>query len=191
MSVPSRLRFEVLRRDNHACRYCGAAAPGARLHVDHVVPEALGGPTTPDNLVTACEDCNQGKASTSPGEHLVADVAEDAVRWARAMQAAAEAAEAERAQLEQYRDSFLEEWQRWTYNDRGQRRTVELPGNWRSALVDVYRSGLTRADLADAVDVALGRRGVAEPFAYFLGVTRQLASQRQAVAAELLRRGAV
>ncbi|MEU5976310.1 hypothetical protein [Streptomyces sp. NPDC047315] len=25
MAVSKRLRYEILRRDNHACRYCGAA----------------------------------------------------------------------------------------------------------------------------------------------------------------------
>lgn len=29
MAVSKRTRYEVLRRDNHACRYCGARAPEA------------------------------------------------------------------------------------------------------------------------------------------------------------------
>jgi 5-methylcytosine-specific restriction endonuclease McrA len=33
------------------------------LHVDHVVPVAAGGTTTEDNLLTACEECNLGKAA--------------------------------------------------------------------------------------------------------------------------------
>ncbi|MET7395598.1 HNH endonuclease [Dactylosporangium sp. NPDC005572] len=63
MSVPKRLRFEVFRRDGFRCRYCGATPDEAQLRPDHVVPEALGGKTEPTNLVTACEDCNAGKAS--------------------------------------------------------------------------------------------------------------------------------
>jgi len=31
MAVSKRLRFEILRRDDHACRYCGATAPEAKL----------------------------------------------------------------------------------------------------------------------------------------------------------------
>jgi hypothetical protein len=40
-------------------------APSARvvLHVDHVVPLATGGATTEDNLLTACDECNLGKAT--------------------------------------------------------------------------------------------------------------------------------
>ena len=33
-----------------------------RANVDYVVPWKLGGPTNPDNLVTACWSCNYGKA---------------------------------------------------------------------------------------------------------------------------------
>lgn len=57
------LRFDVFIRDNFRCRYCGVSVDnGAILHVDHVVPESKGGPTTMDNLVTACIDCNLGKS---------------------------------------------------------------------------------------------------------------------------------
>lgn len=88
-TVPRSLRFQVLRRDNHACRYCGATAPDARLTVDHVTPVALGGTNDPSNLVTACADCNAGKAATPPDAALVQQVAEDAMRWARARAQAA------------------------------------------------------------------------------------------------------
>jgi thioredoxin-like negative regulator of GroEL len=32
------------------------------LHADHVIAESKGGPTTLENLVTACMDCNLGKS---------------------------------------------------------------------------------------------------------------------------------
>lgn len=67
MAVSKRLRFEILRRDNHTCRYCGASAPATPLRVDHVVPAALGGSDHPSNLVTSCEPCNSGKTSTIVG----------------------------------------------------------------------------------------------------------------------------
>jgi 5-methylcytosine-specific restriction endonuclease McrA len=38
MAVSKRTRYEVLRRDNHACRYCGGIAPDVILTVDHVTP---------------------------------------------------------------------------------------------------------------------------------------------------------
>jgi hypothetical protein len=58
------LRFKVLRGDDFACVYCGRRAPEVVLHLDHTVPWAAGGPTTLDNLRTACSDCNLGKGTT-------------------------------------------------------------------------------------------------------------------------------
>lgn len=57
----ARQRFDVLARDSFKCRYCGRAAPEVVLHVDHVIPLALGGADSEANLVTACFDCNEGK----------------------------------------------------------------------------------------------------------------------------------
>ena len=42
MSVSRRLRFEILRRDNYTCCYCGAKSPDVTLAVDHVLPVTLG-----------------------------------------------------------------------------------------------------------------------------------------------------
>lgn len=68
MAVSKRTRFEVLRRDDYTCRYCRSTENP--LTIDHVVPEALGGGNDPSNLVAACRDCNAGKSSTSPDEHV-------------------------------------------------------------------------------------------------------------------------
>lgn len=85
MAVSKRLRYEVLRRDNHACRYCGATAPDVKLNVDHVIPTSLGGPDKPTNLVTACADYNAGKTSSMPNATAVADVDQDTLLRALAM----------------------------------------------------------------------------------------------------------
>lgn len=72
--VSKRLRFEVLRRDNFRCVYCGATPAESELHLDHVVPRALGGQDTPENLAASCADCNAGKSSTAPTPEMVAAV---------------------------------------------------------------------------------------------------------------------
>jgi hypothetical protein len=56
------LRFEVFKRDCFKCQYCGAEAPGAVLHVDHIEPVAKGGTNEITNLITSCEPCNNGKS---------------------------------------------------------------------------------------------------------------------------------
>lgn len=37
------IRFEVFKRDNFTCQYCGAKAPDVILEVDHINPVKLGG----------------------------------------------------------------------------------------------------------------------------------------------------
>ena len=57
--IPPVNRREVLRRDHHTCQYCGS---NKRLTLDHVIPLSKGGQHTWNNVVTACERCNQHKS---------------------------------------------------------------------------------------------------------------------------------
>lgn len=61
-SLSKKLRFEILKRDNFTCQYCGRAAPEVKLHVDHIKPVAKGGTNHHANLIAACIDCNYGKS---------------------------------------------------------------------------------------------------------------------------------
>lgn len=61
--IGKKLRFEVFKRDKFTCQYCGAKAPDAVLHADHLHPVAKGGLNEILNLVTACESCNSGKGA--------------------------------------------------------------------------------------------------------------------------------
>lgn len=60
-SIPIGLRFELLRRDNFTCVYCGRSAPEVVLQIDHVIPWSQVKEHNIDNLVTSCRDCNLGK----------------------------------------------------------------------------------------------------------------------------------
>jgi 5-methylcytosine-specific restriction endonuclease McrA len=61
------IKMYVRARDRYICVYCGERFP-TRLEVDHVVPRSRGGPTTPDNLVASCHDCNQRKGNQTAAE---------------------------------------------------------------------------------------------------------------------------
>lgn len=61
--VTPKIRFEVLKRDNFTCQYCGAHGEGVVLEVDHIIPISKGGTSDMGNLITACFDCNRGKGS--------------------------------------------------------------------------------------------------------------------------------
>ncbi|AES80830.1 putative HNH nuclease [Medicago truncatula] len=55
-------RKNILFRDNYTCQYCSSHE---NLTIDHVVPAALGGEWTWENLVTACSKCNSKKGRKS------------------------------------------------------------------------------------------------------------------------------
>lgn len=55
------LRFDVLKRDNFTCQYCGRKPPEVILETDHIIPISEGGETSKDNLITSCRECNRGK----------------------------------------------------------------------------------------------------------------------------------
>ena len=81
--VPRRFRRQVTNtflfaRDGYRCQYCGRHKGVLRgrefLTRDHVVPMSRGGENTWENVVTACSQCNNRKASHLPeecGMHLL------------------------------------------------------------------------------------------------------------------------
>ncbi|MGZ6696092.1 MAG: HNH endonuclease [Solirubrobacteraceae bacterium] len=58
--VPRELRQAVFARDGGRCAECGAAFD---LQYDHVIPLALGGADTVENLQLLCAPCNQAKGA--------------------------------------------------------------------------------------------------------------------------------
>ena len=60
-------RRNLYRRDDYTCHYCGRRPRSDQLTIDHVVPRSLGGRTTWENCVVACEDCNKRKGNRPPG----------------------------------------------------------------------------------------------------------------------------
>jgi len=60
-NISKKLRFEIFKRDEFICQYCGDTPPRVVLEVDHVQPVCEGGNNDEDNLITSCFDCNRGK----------------------------------------------------------------------------------------------------------------------------------
>jgi 5-methylcytosine-specific restriction endonuclease McrA len=59
--LPRDVRLAVWRRDRGRCRECGS---GFDLQYDHVIPLALGGASSVDNLQLLCADCNRAKGTS-------------------------------------------------------------------------------------------------------------------------------
>jgi len=183
VAISKRLRFEILRRDNHTCRYCGASAPDVKLVIDHVIPDVLGGKTEPANLVAACEPCNSGKTSVAPGAPLVDDVAQDAFRWGRAMELAASLDYRSREMRDGCREDFLAAWNNWVFGFKNER--WELPVDWPTTIDRLYEAGLNTDDIEDAVDVSMRAFNVRDRWRYFCGVAWKAVARRHELAATI------
>lgn len=165
IQIGKRLRFEIFKRDEFTCVYCGAHPPQALLEVDHVHPVAEGGENDEDNLVTACFDCNRGKAAV-PLSNVPQPLAEKA----------AEVAERE-AQLRAYYEILQAKKDRkddelWAIADIFMERYGD-DSILRSRLASI-RMFLDRLDYFDVVEAmeAATRRMYSKTaaFRYFCGV---------------------
>jgi 5-methylcytosine-specific restriction endonuclease McrA len=77
--VTDEIRFEVKKRDNFTCVYCGFNKRNAGenwgilnwLEIDHILAIANGGTHGPENLVVCCYKCNIGKSSIPLWKRLI------------------------------------------------------------------------------------------------------------------------
>lgn len=67
-------RHNIFERDKNTCQYCGHVFDRKDLNLDHVIPRDRGGPTSWENIVCSCIECNTIKANRTPqeaGMHLI------------------------------------------------------------------------------------------------------------------------
>lgn len=145
--LSKRLRFEVFKRDAFACQYCGATPPKVILEVDHVDPLANGGSDDIDNLVTACFNCNRGKAAV-PLTSVPQSLADKAAEVAEREEQLAGYQAILRAKRERLEDDVWTVFARW----RGQEETTHERFNSVKKFVELL--GLD--EVFDAVDIAMG-----------------------------------
>lgn len=150
-----KLRFEIFKRDRFTCQYCGNSPPSVILQVDHIIPVAASGPDDADNLITSCQECNNGKGARDlkdipPG---LKETIEQ--RRERSEQVAAynafllEQRERENAQIE-----FLGlEW----FNRVFKEQNRYVFGSDRVRSIRTFLKYLTSAEILDAIEIAHGR----------------------------------
>lgn len=66
--IPLNLRRAVIDRDGLHCVFCDEDLQDKEIHLDHVIPESQGGPTTLNNLQVTCRKCNTSKGTLTEAE---------------------------------------------------------------------------------------------------------------------------
>jgi 5-methylcytosine-specific restriction endonuclease McrA len=67
------LRAATLAACGRRCAYCADPLHIEQATLDHVLPRCLGGPTTVENVVVACYDCNVLKGGRAPFDFFLAN----------------------------------------------------------------------------------------------------------------------
>lgn len=188
MAVTKSMRFQIFRRDGHVCQYCGGTPPDVALVVDHVVPAALGGPDTPDNLVTSCRECNSGKSATPPDAPVVEAVSERQRAYLAQMERLAQEAQDHRESRDL--DWFTQSWEKCLWGSGWNRDAgpAELPDNWAASVRTWLSRGLTPHDIEFAMRKAQDKDRMRsdDVFRYMAGVCWRMLTQREEAAAEAL-----
>ncbi len=75
-------RINLMARDCFQCQYCSVKPERSELNLDHVVPRALGGRSTWENVVTSCVACNRRKGGRTPRQaHMKLGKKPERPRW--------------------------------------------------------------------------------------------------------------
>lgn len=173
-AISTRTRFEIFKRDSFQCQYCGRTPPTVVLNIDHVHPVAEGGDNEPENLITACEECNSGKSDKLLSQvtpTLQAQMAEQRKR---------------KKQLDQYNDwlmetrnsrvADIEEIGLYWFNQYKSEKNRFVFGTARVPSIKNFIARLPKAKILDAIDIAMSRLPVStdgddySTFKYFCGV---------------------
>lgn len=158
MGLSKRQRFEILRRDGHRCKYCGRTADEVKITVDHVTPIALGGTNVPENLAAACSDCNNGKSSVPADAAMVAEVADDAMRWAVAWKQASSEMGMESTQKSKAADKVKARLAKLAKESYG--RPLAMPGDAAASVIRWIELGLPIEKINELADYTVSRRNI-------------------------------
>lgn len=156
-ALSKRTRFEVFKRDEFTCQYCGGKPPNVVLVIDHIMPVASGGSNAQTNLITSCDSCNSGKSDV-PLEKKPRALKETLAKMAEA-----------REQFEEYNRYIAEADERIARDAYALgvywcdiQHDPSEQGKWvashaRQVSIKNFLKQLPRQMIADAMDIAISR----------------------------------
>jgi len=161
------------------------------LTVDHIVPVALGGDNTAENLTTACRDCNSGKSSVPPNAETVVEVNELADRFRLAFRKVTEFDRDEREKRMTTLDLMVCDFAlEWAQLARDTGRRYALPNEARGSLIRFYDSGLDESDFFQAAFYMFHMSPKkADPWKYFCGICWGMIRDRTNKALDMIHEG--
>lgn len=174
MAVRPRNRFDVFKRDGFQCQYCGRRVPDVTLEVDHIVPKAAGGKDTKDNLITACFECNRGKADKSLADGEPRPDYAERLAEMKERQRQVKSYYAHEQAIAVESENALDDLHRYWCRILG-----EDPTPFNRGLIRSYMKEIPIHEIREAMDVAAYRLGVYSRFGYLAGILRKALEARR------------
>jgi len=173
MAVSKRTRFEIFKRDEFTCQYCGRTPPKVILHCDHINPVSNGGLDDELNLVTSCMDCNLGKSDV-----LLEQIARPIIEQQQQTIEKKEQLQAYSAYLEELRaneDQLIEDLGSHWYGLIEGKESKYVFGRSRISGIRTFTKNITSTEIKDAMELAITRKGATVKnddyaFRYFCGI---------------------
>ena len=172
-STGKRLRFKVFERDGFTCQYCGKRPPEVILHADHIIPVSKGGENEIENLLTACADCNLGKATRIVGESPLRSQKNEEELQERFDQLKAfyrlqkKMATFREDAVDEIDDYWNEVWPKMRFAPKGR------------ASIKGFLKIFTPDEIKDAIDISLRMKDTDSAFKYMCGVLHNRRKERE------------
>lgn len=176
MAISKRVRFEVFKRDEFQCQYCGRTPPGVVLECDHIFPVSLGGDDDFDNLTTACFDCNRGKSNILV-EQVVADsqtIAEKR-RLLKEKHDQVKAFNEFQEEVRQYEDQLIDNIGEYWFDTIYNKDAGYVFASREGASIRRFLKSLSVQEIKEAMDLALSKKRATPDYwdhawKYFCGI---------------------
>ena len=188
MSIGKKLRFEIFKRDDFTCQYCGKQTPNCILEVDHILPVSEGGTDDPNNLISSCFDCNRGKGKVKISKQLIKNYRKEEIEENREI------------------NEQIKEYEKYLRNKKATetRRVNQIKKHWENKCYNEFSLNeygeqtirkfikyLTVSEIKDAIDIASQKLPISkieERFKYFCGICHNRIAEKKGDESRILYR---
>jgi hypothetical protein len=189
MAISKKIRFEIFKRDNFTCRYCGKKPPEVMLEMDHLMPISEGGKDDLNNLLTSCFNCNRGKGkilidtlpnSITENLAIIKEQQKQTKQYYQFIE-----------RIEQQKENDLREIGRYYFNLFAKTKKTHdqyiFAGAYKAS-IKIFLKSFTKYEIIEAIDIAFGKfgRGIGEydrdrVFRYMCGVLHNWKKDRNGI----------